>query len=56
MIEVISIYIALGVVIAYLEIKDDIFNKKIAQGYNPNARDGDDDGILQEGTRWERNL
>jgi hypothetical protein len=23
-------------------------------GYNPNARDGDGDGIVQEGTPWER--
>ena len=26
----------------------------IADGYNPNARDGDGDGIVQEGTEWER--
>jgi len=23
-------------------------------GYNPNARDGDDDGLVQEGTPFER--
>ena len=28
--------------------------EKIADGYNPDARDGDDDGIVQEGTKWER--
>jgi hypothetical protein len=28
--------------------------EKIADGYNPNARDGDGDGIVQEGTEWER--
>ena len=28
--------------------------EKIADGYNPDARDGDDDGIIQEGTKWER--
>jgi len=28
--------------------------EKIADGYNPNARDGDGDGIVQEGTKWER--
>lgn len=28
--------------------------EKIADGYNPDARDGDDDGIVQEGTEWER--
>jgi hypothetical protein len=26
----------------------------IADGYNPDAKDGDGDGILQEGTDWER--
>jgi hypothetical protein len=28
--------------------------EKIADGYNPDARDGDEDGIVQEGTKWER--
>ena len=28
--------------------------QKIADGYNPDARDGDEDGIVQEGTKWER--
>jgi len=28
--------------------------EKIADGYNPDARDGDGDGIVQEGTKWER--
>jgi hypothetical protein len=54
MIEAVLVYIGLGIVIAYIEIKDDILNKKIAQGYNPDARDGDGDGIVQEGTKWER--
>jgi hypothetical protein len=25
-------------------------------GYKKNARDGDKDGIVQEGTRWERKI
>jgi hypothetical protein len=25
-------------------------------GYKENARDGDKDGIVQEGTRWERKI
>jgi len=28
--------------------------EKIADGYNPDARDGDDDGIVQDATDWER--
>ena len=30
--------------------------EKIADGYNPDARDGDEDGVVQEGTKWERPL
>jgi hypothetical protein len=56
MIEVIVVYIAMSICISYLEIKQDRLNKKISQGYNPNARDGDNDGILQDGTKWERVL
>jgi hypothetical protein len=26
----------------------------VSSGYNPNARDGDGDGVIQEGTPWER--
>jgi hypothetical protein len=26
----------------------------IADGYNPDARDGDGDGFVQDGTQWER--
>jgi hypothetical protein len=26
----------------------------IADGYNPDAKDGDGDGYVQEGTKWER--
>ena len=54
MIEIVLVYIAMVIAISYLEIKQDILNKKISQGYNPNARDGDKDGLVQEGTRWER--
>lgn len=25
-------------------------------GYNPNSIDGDKDGIVQEGTKWERSI
>jgi hypothetical protein len=28
----------------------------VTDGYNPDARDGDGDGIVQEGTEWERPL
>jgi len=31
-----------------------ILEKMIADGYNPNAKDGDGDGYVQDGTKWER--
>jgi hypothetical protein len=47
-------YLAMCVVMALIAIDEDRTYKKIAKGYNPNAKDGDKDGLLQEGTRWER--
>jgi hypothetical protein len=37
-------------VISFITIRDDMISK----GYKPNARDGDNDGIIQDGTKWER--
>ena len=31
-----------------------ILEKMIADGYKPDAKDGDGDGLLQDGTKWER--
>lgn len=37
------------------KIKDKIkLEKKKAEGFKPNAIDRDGDGIVQEGTKWER--
>ena len=49
-------YLAMCVVMAYIAVSEDRLYKKIAQGYTPNAKDGDKDGLLQEGTRWERKV
>jgi hypothetical protein len=56
MIKVILVYLFMALAIAYIEIKEDLLNKKISDGYNPNAKDGDKDGIVQEGTKWERSI
>ena len=56
MIEVLLVYIGMALVISVITIKEDILDKKIAQGFNPNAVDGDKDGIVQEGTKWERKV
>ena len=56
MIEVFAVYVLMALAFAYTEIKQDLLNKKIANGYSPNAKDGDKDGIVQEGTKWERSI
>ena len=56
MIEIFAVYVLMALAFAYTEIKQDLLNKKIANGYNPNAKDGDKDGIVQEGTKWERSI
>jgi hypothetical protein len=55
-IEVLLVYIGLALFISIVTIKEDMLDKKIAQGFNPNAIDGDKDGIIQEGTKWERKV
>ena len=54
MIKVILVYVLMAIAISYIEIKENLLNKKIANGYKPNAKDGDKDGIIQDGTKWER--
>jgi hypothetical protein len=52
--EPLLVYLAMALVISIITIKEDRLNKKIAEGFNPNAKDGDKDGLVQEGTKWER--
>lgn len=52
--EGILVYLAMAVVFSIISIKEDLLEKKIKQGYNPNAKDNDKDGIVQEGTKFER--
>jgi hypothetical protein len=54
--EAVFVYLALAVVISWITIKEDRLQKKIADGFNPNAKDGDEDGLLQDGTKWERKV
>ena len=49
-------YLAMSIAMAYIAITEDRLYKKIANGYKPNAKDGDKDGLVQEGTRWERKV
>lgn len=52
--EALLVYVALAIVISVITIKHDRKTKKIAEGYNPYALDRDGDGIVQEGTKFER--
>jgi hypothetical protein len=55
-IEVLLVYIGLALFISIVTIKEDMLDKKIAEGFNPNAVDRDKDGIIQEKTKWERKV
>ena len=54
--EPIIVYLCLALVISWITIKEDRLQKKIADGFNPNAKDGDKDGLVQESTKWERKV
>jgi len=54
--EPLLVYAAMALVISIITIKEDRLNKKISEGFNPNAKDGDKDGSVQEGTKWERKV
>ena len=54
--EAILVYIGMAMGISWIAIKEDRLYKKIADGYKPDAKDGDGDGIVQEGTKWERSI
>jgi hypothetical protein len=56
MLEVTLVYIALAFAISIITIKEDRLQKKISQGFNPKAKDNDKDGLVQEGTKWERKV
>jgi hypothetical protein len=44
------VVILMIIVISIIAISEDRINK----GYKPNAKDGDGDGLVQDGTKWER--
>jgi len=48
--KVFIIYSAMAIVISFIAFKADKFDK----GFKPNAKDGDGDGYIQDGTRWQR--
>ena len=54
--EPLLVYLGMAIAISVVAIREDRFLKKIANGFNPNAKDGDKDGLVQEGTKWERKV
>jgi len=54
--EPIIVYLLMFLVISIIAIKEDKLSKKIDQGFNLNAIDRDNDGLVQEGTRFERRV
>jgi hypothetical protein len=52
--EPLLVYLGMAIAISVVTIREDRLQKKIANGFNPNAKDGDKDGLVQEGTKWER--
>ena len=52
--EALLVYLGMAIAISVIAIREDRLQKKIADGFKPNAKDGDKDGLVQEGTKWER--
>lgn len=52
--EAILVYAALVVLVAIIAVRHDRKAKMLEEGFNPNALDRDGDGIVQEGTKFER--
>jgi len=52
--EPLLVYVGLALVISIIVIKQDWLQKKITKGFNLNPVDRDKDGIVQEGTKFER--
>jgi hypothetical protein len=52
MIEVVLVYALMAVAISWIAVKED----RLQKGFKPNAKDGDGDGWVQEGTKWERKV
>jgi hypothetical protein len=49
-IEVALVYALMVVAISYIAIKED----RVQKGFKADAKDGDGDGLVQDGTKWER--
>lgn len=48
--EAVLVYLAMAVGISWIAIKED----RAQKGFKADAYDGDGDGLVQDGTKWER--
>ena len=54
--EALLVYLGMAIAISVIAIREDRLQKKIADGFKPNAKDGDKDGLVQDGTKWARKV
>ena len=52
--EALLVYLGMALGISWIATKEDRLQKKISDGFKPNAKDGDGDGLVQDGTKWQR--
>jgi hypothetical protein len=50
--EAVLVYLVMAIVISVIAIQED----RVQKGFKANAKDGDGDGWIQEGTKWERKV
>ena len=50
--EVVLVYLAMAIAISWVAIKED----RLQKGFKFDATDGDGDGLIQDGTKWERKV
>jgi hypothetical protein len=50
--EAVLVYLVMAVAISWIAIQED----RVQKGFKANAKDGDGDGLVQEGTKWERKV
>lgn len=48
--EALLVYLGMAIAISVIALRED----RLQKGFKLNAKDGDGDGWVQEGTKWER--
>ena len=52
MLEVTLVYLGMAICISWVAIQED----RVLKGFKANAKDGDGDGFIQDGTKWQRKV